>query len=681
MRSNVVFPVGTVRPCVKKPHATSQPHKGDPTKVAQQSAARQEKSPEQTRTSNPRLKLRLLETTDIHGHLLPFNYYTNQGEQPTGLARVATLITQARHEVENCLLFDNGDFLQGSPLADLTAQKNNGWTGPNPVICAMNHIGYDVVGLGNHEFNFGLPALNEALDHADFPVTCANVTDRATGAPSFATFQILSRRLNDETGGAHDLRIAVIGLVPPQVVIWDRNQLCDLVDVHGITETARRVVPMARKAGADLVIALAHTGISPGPDSPDQENAALELARVPGLDAVLAGHSHQVFPSATHSDVPGVDAVASTLNDTPAIMAGFAGSHLGVLDLTLSRGPSGWHVTAHRAEARPVAPKDGHTVPPDPALSATLEKAHQHTLALIETPLNTANAPLHSYLATVRTDPTLQLVNRAQAHALARAITGTPDAQLPVLSATAPFKTGGRSGPHYYTDIPQGPVRLRNAADLYGFPNTLVGARITGSRLRDWLERAASCFHTLIPGQQGQALWDARMPGHAFDVIDGITYRIDLSQPPRYGPDGQLANADATRVRELRHNAKPVSEDDRFLIATNSYRAFGGGPYTTLPDDDIVLKGATPVRDILAAFIRDHGPISDHVTPVWAFTALPDTTAIHLTGPGLRAYPQTIANLGAVDLGDTAEGFMRLQLPLDTPRSPHHLRIHAKATR
>ncbi len=637
--------------------------------MAQHTAERQERRPEQPLASHVRLKLRLLETTDIHGHLLPFNYYTRQGDQPTGLARVATLIAQARREEENCLLFDNGDFLQGTPLADLTAQTTNGWTGPNPVICAMNLIGYDAVGLGNHEFNFGLPALNHALGQAEFPVTCANVTDRATGAATFTAFQMLTRRLRDETGQTHDLHIAVIGLVPPQVAIWDGNQLRDSVQVHGITETARRVVPMARRAGADLVIALAHTGIAPGPDSPDQENAALALARVPGLDAVLAGHSHQVFPSPMQADVPGVDVTAGTLNDTPAIMAGFAGSHLGVLDLTLSQGPSGWQVATHRAEARPVAPKNGHAVPPDPALSAALDTAHRHTLALIETPLHRATAPLHSYLATIRTDPTLQLVNRAQAHALAQAVQGTPDAQLPLLSATAPFKTGGRSGPHCYTDIPQGPVRLRNAADLYGFPNTLVGARITGARLRDWLERAASCFHTLIPGQQGQALWNTRMPGHAFDVIDGVTYQIDLSQPPRYDADGGLANPGATRVQALRHNGQPVSEEDCFLIATNSYRAFGGGPYAALPDNDTVLKGTTPVRDILADFIRDHGPISDHVTPVWAFTALPDTTAIHITGPGLRAYPQTMAELGAVDLGDTAEGFMRLQLPLDKHRA------------
>ncbi|MDW3118552.1 MAG: 5'-nucleotidase C-terminal domain-containing protein [Roseovarius pacificus] len=198
-----------------------------------------------------------------------------------------------------------------------------------------------------------------------------------------------------------------------------------------------------------------------------------------------------------------------------------------------------------------------------------------------------------------RTDPMLQLINRAKARALEQAVRGTADEGLPVLSATAPFKTGGRAGPQYYTDVPAGPLRLRHAADLYSFPNTLVGARIDGARLRDWLERAASCFRLIVPDRADQMLCNSLMPGHAFDVIDGIRYRIDLTQPPRYAPDGSIANPGASRIVDLEHDGVPVTDSDRFLIATNSYRAFGGGSYPALPEPDIVLQGETPVRDIL----------------------------------------------------------------------------------
>ena len=616
-------------------------------------------------TAPVKLHLRLLETTDIHGHLLPFNYYTNQADQPTGLARVATLITRARDEARNCLLFDNGDFLQGTPLSDLTVRPDDGWTEANPVVGAMNLLGYDAVALGNHEFNFGLEVLGRVLDEAEFPITCANVSDSTTGAPAFATFQMLDRRLHDTTGRPHDIRIAVIGLLPPQITVWDRNHLHGRLKTQGIAETARRIAPAAREAGADLVIALAHTGIDGGPDRPEQENAALALAAVPGIDAVLAGHSHQVFPTGDPNPLPGADPAGGTLNGTPAVMAGFAGSHLGVLDLTLTQRAGGWHVTGHRSEARPVvAANTGNAAPPDPGICAALDGAHRHTLRVIDKPLGVTTAPLHNYLAMVRTDPTLQLINRAQADRLKQAVRGTPDADLPVLSATAPFKAGGRAGPGHYTDIPAGPLRLRNVADLYAFPNTLLGARITGAALRDWLERAASCFNTLKPGLPDQPLCDARMPGHAFDVIAGVSYRIDLSQPPRHAPDGRLANPAAARIVDLRHGGRAVADADRFLIATNSYRAHGGGPYAAIPEADFVLKETTPVRDVVAAHLRDAPRVNGAVTPVWSFAPLDGASALHLTGPGLRAHPDDMARMGAEDLGDTPQGFMRLRLPL-----------------
>lgn len=617
------------------------------------------------------LHLRLLETTDLHGHVMPFDYHSGQDDRPLGLARLATLIRQARRESANCLLFDNGDFLQGTPLSDMTGQPE-GWDGPNPVIAAMNALDYDAVGLGNHEFNFGLPALGHALEQARFPAICTNV--RALGATSlpFASTLILERRLTDTAGQAHDLRIGVIALVPPQITTWDRRHLQGRLQSTGITETARRLVPDLRAAGADLVIALAHTGIDDGPDHPGLENAALPLSRVPGIDAVLAGHSHRLFPGPDHEGLPGVSAAHGSLNGIPAIMAGFAGSHLGLLDLVLMHDPEGWRAIDHRATLRALHPGTGAPpTPADPAVVKTVAGAHRATMRLINRPLGTTAAPLHSYLALVRDDPALRLVNAAQTSALARAVAGTPDSALPILSATAPFRTGGRAGPHHFTDIPAGPVRLRNVADLYAFPNTLVGARITGAALRDWLERAASCFHRLLPGIADQPLADPVSPGHAFDVISGVTYRIDLSRPPRFAPDGERLNPASHRVRDLRHQGRPVARDDQFLIATNEYRAAGGGPYRALPEADILHLSMTPVRDLLAHHIRDGpAPLRLPAAPGWAFYPMPPgTSAIVKTGPGLRNHPGDINALDATDLGDTSGGFMRLRMPLG-PGSP-----------
>jgi len=610
----------------------------------------------------------LLETTDMHGHIAPFDYLDHRCPRQFGLARVATLIRAARTEVPNCLLFDNGDFLQGTPLSDLPPLPG-GWPGPHPVIAAMNALGYDGVALGNHDFNFGLEFLSNALSDARFPVTCANLHPLGKTRLPAAPTLLLTRRLRDEAGRLHELRIGVIGVVVPQVATWDRDHLQGRVRTAGITETARAQAPALRAAGADLVVMLAHTGIDDTADHPGLENAALPLATVPGIDAVLAGHSHRVFPGPDHDGLPGVDSADGTLHGIPAVMAGFAGSHLGIVDLRLALGPQGWRVQRHRSEARPVQRTPGTPLAPaDPAILRIVGRAHNQTITAMGKRLNTTRIPLHSYLALIRDDPVTALINAAQTAAIARAVHGTPAGGLPILSATAPFRTGGRAGPYHYVDIPPGPFRMGDAVSLYPFPNTLTCARITGARLRDWLERAASGFLRILPDRPDQPLLDPRFPGHAFDTVSGVSYRIDVGQPARFGPDGALIDPDARRILDLRIAGRPVRDDDLFLIATNNYRASGSGPYPALGDGDLVLgptrQAARQVRDALTHHIRHSAPIDARRDTGWALCAVPGASVRIETGPGLRRHPCDMDALAARDLGRDSKGFLRLRLPL-----------------
>lgn len=620
--------------------------------------------PPDTRATRATLRLRLLETTDIHGHIAPFDYLNHRRQRHHGLARVATLIRAARSEVPNCLLFDNGDFLQGTPLTDLPLRPG-GWQGPHPVIAAMNALGYDGASLGNHEFDFGLDALSKALSQAHFPVTCANLHPLGqTRLPASPTL-LLTRRLRDDAGQPHDLRIGVIGVVAPQVATWGRDHLQGRVRTSGITETARAHAPALRAAGADLVVMLAHTGIDAGADHPGLENAALALACVPGIDAVLAGHSHRVFPGPDHDGLPGVDNTDGTLHGIPAVMAGFAGSHLGIVDLRLALGPDGWRVQRHRSEARPVQRSPASPpARPDPAILRVVGRAHGQTISAMGQQLNTILRPLHSYLALIRDDPVTALVNAAQTAAITRILRGTQAEGLPILSATAPFRTGGRAGPHHYVDIAPGPFRMADAVSLYPFPNTLTCARITGTRLRDWLERAVSGFLRIRPGRADQPLLDPRFPGHAFDSVSGVTYRIDLGQPARFGPDGALVDAGAWRIRDLRIAGRPVRKTDQLLIATNNYRASGSGPYPMLTDGDIVPTPAPQIRDALTDHIRHGPPLEARRRTGWALGAIPGASVRIRTGPGLRRHPQDMAALGAEDMGCDADGFLQLRLPL-----------------
>ncbi|RKF14599.1 bifunctional 2',3'-cyclic-nucleotide 2'-phosphodiesterase/3'-nucleotidase [Roseovarius spongiae] len=602
--------------------------------------------------SGAAIHLRLLSTTDLHGNLLPFDYFTDRGDQPYGLARTATLIRAARDEAANVMLFDNGDALQGTPLADITAQPGSGWTGAHPVIAAMNHLEYDAACVGNHEFNFGLDWLLRTLRAARHPVTCGNIRDADGGAP-LPPYLLLKREMSDSDGRRHTLTIGVLGLVPPQIAVWDAPHLMGRLGVEDMVAAARRLIPQMRAEGADIVVVLGHTGIDAAAPRPGMENAALALAALPGVDALICGHSHEVFP----------DGGGGALVGTPTVMAGFRGSHLGVLDLTLGRGPGGWRVTAHASETRAVAAPA--PVPADPALSATLARAHAATRAITARPIGRSAHPLHSYLAMARSCQAVRLVARAQRAALARAVAGTQWEGVPILSASPPFKTGGRGGPTHFTDIPPGSLSLRNAADLTGgFPNTLWGLRVSGAELRDWLERAATCFATLTPGVRDQPLCDPATPGHMFDLIEGLRYRIDLSAPPRFTPSGELIDPKARRIRDLTFGGEPLHDDAVFLLATTNYRASGAGPYIPPAPENVIHRGDAVMRDLLTDYLGDAGAAAaPDPEPVWRFAPLPGATAVLETGPDIVRIPGALEEAGLTPLGLTDAGFLRLRVP------------------
>src|SRR5262249_13017087 len=242
------------------------------------------------------LRLRLLSTTDIHTHLVDYDYYRDQRDVALGLARTATLIRQARSEVRNSLLFDSGDLIQGNPLGDYVAVEQRLQPGQvHPVFKALNLLDYAAASLGNHEFNYGLDFLRAALAGARFPYVTANVfaagQDRASAAPLIAPSVILDRDFIDEGGTTRRLRVGVIGFVPPQIMQWDKANLDGRVFAIDIVEAARRYVPQMRAAGADLVVALVHSRLSASPARAMRQDAAAYLVLVPSIDAILAGPS------------------------------------------------------------------------------------------------------------------------------------------------------------------------------------------------------------------------------------------------------------------------------------------------------------------------------------------------------------------------------------------------------
>ncbi|SEM44593.1 2',3'-cyclic-nucleotide 2'-phosphodiesterase / 3'-nucleotidase [Loktanella fryxellensis] len=619
--------------------------------------------------------LRLMETTDLHVHVFPYDYYADQPIDTVGLARTASIVANIRSEATNALLLDNGDFLQGSPMGDYIAYERGMPDGSlHPIIAAMNALGFDAGTLGNHEFNYGLDFLTASLAGAAYPMVCANVTTTQGTTPTedetlIAPYTILERELTDGAGDTWPIRIGVIGFVPPQIMNWDRQHLEGNVQARDIVQTAAAYIPRMQAEGADIIVALCHSGIGAADPAEMMENAATALAALDGIDAVLTGHSHLVFPSDDYADVQGADIAAGTLMGKPAVMAGFWGSHLGLIDLLLERDGDGWRIVSHEVEARPISSRaeDGTVSALVDSAQPVLDAAqadHDATLAYVRRAVGQTDAPLYSYFALVADDPSVQIVANAQSWYIAQMMQGTPDEGLPILSAAAPFKAGGRGGPAYYTDVPAGDVAIRNVADLYLYPNTIRAVRITGAQVKDWLERSAGMFNQITPGDRDVPLLNSDFPSYNFDVIDGVTYRIDLSQPSRFDSEGAVANPDANRIVDLAFDGAPIDPAAQFIVATNNYRAGGGGSFPGADGSTIVFEGPDTNRDVIVRYIVDQGTISPSADANWSFVPLGYTTVLFETGPNAAQYAGSVAGLTLEPAGDTPNGFALYRMTL-----------------
>lgn len=621
--------------------------------------------------------LRIMETTDIHVNIMPYDYYADKPNDTLGLTRTATFIDKVRAEASNSMLIDNGDLLQGNPMGDYMAYEKGMKAGDlHPVMKAMNALGYDCGTLGNHEFNYGLEFLFNTLNGAKFPIVCANLTKGQLASDPkkddlfFKPYVIIEKQIKDGSGNSSPIKVGFIGFVPPQIMVWDAKNLEGKAQTRDIVQAAKAWVPVMKEAGADVIIALSHSGIDGTGQSERMENASLYLAGVEGIDAIFTGHQHLVFPGPKDFEgVPGADIKKGTLQGKPAVMAGFWGSHMGLIDLLLERDGNTWKVVDFTTEARPIYHRDDNRkviadATDKPEIVAAVKAEHEATLAYVRRPVGKTSAPLYSYFALVADDPSVQIVSIAQTWYVKNLLKDGQYKDYPVLSAAAPFKAGGRGGPDYFTDVPAGDIAIKNVADLYLYPNTVQAVLITGEQVKNWLEMSAGMFNQIPVGTKDAPLLNPKFPSYNYDIIDGVTYQIDLSQPQRYDGDGKLVNPDAQRIVDLKFDGKPIDPKQKFVVATNNYRAGGGGKFPEIAADKVILVAPDTNRDIIVRYIIEQGSINPSADANWTFKALPGTSAVFESGPKGRQYAAAVKGAKIEDAGDGAEGFAKFRLIL-----------------
>lgn len=528
-------------------------------------------------------------TSDLHGYIENWDYFTNAeyddaAHNDVGLAKISSLVNQVRADrgEESTLLIDNGDTIQGTSLTDYYANVSpvdeTGET--HPMAAAMNAMDYDATTLGNHEFNYGVPLLRTYEDQLDFPLLGANVKDWTTGEDAFTPYVLKTVKVK----GQKPIRVGILGLTTPGSAIWDKNNVEGELRFLDMVEQARKYVPEMKAAGADVVVVSSHSGLS-GTSSYDAglpiENASTLIAeQVPDIDAVLAGHEHREIPERFVTNKQTGEQVLLTEPKN-------WGMRLSVMDFELTKVRGQWDVTSANSELLNM-----NTVPADPTISAIAAEQHRTTIDYVNTAIGTATETMSAAESRIRDTAVMDFVNEVQAGAVGKALEGTPNADLPVLSIVAPFNRAAV--------IPEGPVTIRDMAGLYVFPNTLFGVELTGAQVKDYLEYSAKYFNQVAPGapvDPATLTNAAGTPDYNYDMMSGVSYDIDISKPV-----GQ-------RIVGLSYNGVPIDLAQRFAVATNNYRQSGGGNFPHIATAPVLVNQTTEIRQLLIDYLIAEGTI------------------------------------------------------------------------
>ena len=554
----------------------------------------------------------ILGTTDLHSHVFDWDYYTDAAYKDSkgnsvGVARVATLIKQQREAKgeDRVLLVDAGDIIQGTSLAYYYARVDpitgtDGKKGPkHPMAVAMNAMRYDAAALGNHEFNYGIDVLRKFEQQCHFPLLGANALDAKTLRPAFQPYTV--KRIC--VPGAPDIKVGILGLTNPGIALWDKDNVSGKMVFPGLVEQAKKYVPRMRALGCDVVFLTDHSGLdgstSYGDALPYVENASnLVAQQVPGIDAILVGHTHVEVSSYTvKNEETGEDVLLSE----PYCW----GYRLSVFDFELELRHGQWKVTGKTAQTL-----NPNTVDEDPEITKLLQADHELVVKYVNTAVGTCTTDLSAAEACWKDVPVMDFIHQVQMKAVAAGLSSA-DAALPLISVAAPFSRTA--------DIPQGDVTIRAVAGLYIYDNTLYGKKLTGAQLKDYLEFAAKYYHQVPSGTavdtatltNANSFWD-----YMYDTAAGVSYDIDIAQ------------AEGSRIKNLTYNGAAVADDQVFVVAVNNYRANGGSGYPHIAHADIAYSSTNEIRQLMIDYVTEKGTLdpADFAVTNWKLTQ--DGTAV-----------------------------------------------------
>lgn len=494
--------------------------------------------------------VQLLVTTDMHGNLLAWDYYTAR-PVPRGLTKLATIVDRARGENPNTILLDVGDTIQGTPMESVhsSAVRAGNALGPDPMMAAMNLLGYSAMAVGNHEYNFGLKVLNKARDEAKFSWLSANTVAKGNARP-FDPYIVKT---------VAGVKVGIFGITTPNIPNWEKPENYAGYSYRPAIEASREVVAKLRSQGVDLVVGLVHAGLTPKTGEVT-ENMADSIARqVPGIDAIFFGHTHQVVEE---MDVNGVMMVQPR---------NWGGS-LARAEFEFDRKNGKWTLAGKRNKLLPATAD----TPEDTRLVALAKPYHEAAEKWLSTKVATAAVTLDGGRGRIEDTALVDAIHEVQM------AYGKAD-----ISFTSLFN------PRVHVNA--GPVTIREIAMLYLYDNELYAVEGTGAMVKAALENSAKFFLPCkTPACDAGPLINRSLPGYNYDMAQGVEYEVDVSRPL------------GDRVRNLLYRGQPLAPEAKVRIALNNYRAAGSNGYDMFKDAKIVWRSNREIRDLIVEYYSEH---------------------------------------------------------------------------
>jgi 2',3'-cyclic-nucleotide 2'-phosphodiesterase / 3'-nucleotidase len=507
----------------------------------------------------------ILQTTDVHGNIYPYNYFSDEPAD-VGLAKVYTKVKEFRKKKKNVLLLDSGDLLQGTPL--IYYFNNIESTIYNPMILVMNYMQYEAFTVGNHDIEQGYLTYYKAMKESDFPWLSANGI-REDGSPFFKPYTIIEK---------NGIKIGIIGLTTPAIPMWLDESLYPGIEWKDMVITAEKNAKLLRPK-VDVLIGSFHAGMNEdyskeyteSRNLPNENASKLVAEKVPEFDIIFSGHSHKIFPK---------DGENCIINNTAMVLAGSHGKYLGVGDIILDNNK--------------VVKKEGYVinlkeVEPAKEILYIAKPYHDKTLSYIREQIGISKDTISAKNARWQDTALIELINKAQINKANADISFAASFNENVL-------------------IKPGPVLVKDVYGMYIYENFLYLIEMTGQQILDYLEFSAQYY--LYDENTKKITANPKILGFNYDMAEGISYTIDVTKEI------------GKRIKDVifLKTGENLNKNKIYKVALNSYRASGGGGHLAaagIQKSNILWKSNEEMRNILADYIKEIGEIGGKVDNNW----------------------------------------------------------------